>query len=332
MTRAEVGLGIQSDKPLDDYAAIAQLAERLGIDVLSVYGDLGFQPPIVALTVAARATRNLRLGPACLNPYSLTPIEIAGQIAALDLASNGRAYLGLARGTWLDAVGIEQPRPLTTLREAIAVISRVLRRDDRGFAGDVFQLEPGFALHYEPLRPDPPLMLGTWGPRTAALAGELAQEIKIGGSANPAVVPWVQQHLATGASRSGRHVDEVRIVVGAVSVVDEDGLAARRLARREVAMYVAVVADLDPTLEVDDELLSRIRRHVEAGEDDDAGALIPDDLLDRFAFAGTPEQVAGQAAALFDAGASRVEFGTPHGLTFRSGIELIGDRVLPLLR
>ena len=67
-------------------------------------------------------------------------------------------------------------------------------------------------------------------------------------------------------------------------------------------------------------------------EDDAAGALISDDLLDLFAFSGTPEQVAAQAAAVFDAGASRVEFGTPHGLTPRTGIDLLGRRVLPLLR
>ena len=37
-----------------------------------------------------------------LNPYTLHPMEIAGQIAVLDLATHGRAYLGLARGSWLD--------------------------------------------------------------------------------------------------------------------------------------------------------------------------------------------------------------------------------------
>ena len=43
--------------------------------------------------------------------------------------------------------------------------------------------------------------------------------------------------------------DEVGIVVGAVTVVDEDGDAARERARREVAMYLEVVGGLDPTLD-----------------------------------------------------------------------------------
>jgi 5,10-methylenetetrahydromethanopterin reductase len=62
-----------------------------------------------------------------------------------------------------------------------------------------------------------------------------------------------------------------------------------------------------------------------------AAALIDDDLLRRFAFAGTPVEVAEHAAALFTAGASRVEFGTPHGLTPAAGLRLLGERVLPLL-
>ena len=39
--------------------------------------------------------------------------------------------------------------------------------------------------------------------------------------------------------------------------------------------------------------------------------------------------MAEHAARLFAAGASRVEFGTPHGRTDEDGVELIGKRVLP---
>jgi len=42
--------------------------------------------------------------------------------------------------------------------------------------------------------------------------------------------------------------------------------------------------------------------------------------------------VAAQAQALIDAGVSRVEFGTPHGLTDASGVDLLGSEVLPALR
>jgi 5,10-methylenetetrahydromethanopterin reductase len=301
---------------------LARLAERGGFEVVSVYHDLLFQPSIYPLLLMAQATERVRLGPAALNPFTLHPVEIAGQIAALDAVSGGRAYLGLVRGSWLDAVGIEPSHPLAALREAVEVIRRLLAGDASGFAGERFSLAPGSRLRYEPLRREVPLMIGTWGTRVAAYAGEVARELKIGGTANPALVPVMRARIGN---------DRVGIVVGAVTVVDEDGAAARRLAREEAALYFPVVAGLDPTLEVPAGLVENVRRLVDAGEREAAGRLIPDELLDRLAFAGTPEQVARQAAALYEAGAARVEFGTPHGLTSRRGIELLATRVLPEL-
>jgi 5,10-methylenetetrahydromethanopterin reductase len=126
--------------------------------------------------------------------------------------------------------------------------------------------------------------------------------------------------------------DRVGIVIGAVTVVDEDGSRARAKARQEVAMYVDVVGARDPTTSLDPELLRRIGALVAAGDHVAAGALIPDDVLARFAFAGTPADVAAQAEAVFDAGALRVDFGTPHGIDERHGVELLCREVLPRLR
>ena len=72
-------------------------------------------------------------------------------------------------------------------------------------------------------------------------------------------------------------------------------------------MYLDVVGSLDPTLE---------------------GESPP---LEKFVLAGTPAEVAGQAAALLEAGAYRVEFGTPQGEPTEHGVELLCDRVLPEL-
>ena len=159
----------------------------------------------------------------------------------------------------------------------------------------------------------------------------MADELKVGGSANPAMVGVMREWTAVGARRAGRPEDAVGIVVGAVTVVDEDGDAARARARTEVAMYLAVVAGLDPTVTLPDGLLDEVAARVAAGDDVGAGRCVPDDVLDLFAFSGTPEQVAAQAQRLVDAGAARVEFGTPHGLTDDRGVELIGTRVLPLI-
>jgi 5,10-methylenetetrahydromethanopterin reductase len=294
----EVGLGLQSDKQPEEYTAIARRAEDAGFDVISVFHDLLFQPAIVPLTVIAQATNRVRLGPAALNARTLHPVELAGQAAALDLVSKGRAYLGLTDGAWLERLGLDDGAPVTRMEETVEIVRRLHAGDRSGFSGAHFTLAPDTGLGYTPLRDRMPLLIGTWKPRMAALAGRIADEVKIGGCANPDMVRLMREWIGN---------DDVGIVVGAVTVVDENGDAARAHAQREVEMYLEVVGKNDPTFD-------------------------GPPTLERFAFAGTPEEIAAHAERLFDAGAKRVEFGTPQGLTNARGVELLSDRVLPLLR
>jgi 5,10-methylenetetrahydromethanopterin reductase len=299
----ELGIGLLTDQEPAVYEAIARALDEAGVDVLSVYNDLRYQPAIGPLLLAARVTERLRLGPAALNPFTVHPYEIAGQIATLDLVSEGRAYLGLAKGAWLDQVGVEEAQPLQGLREAVDIVAKLLSGDETGVAGERFRLAPGTALAYRRERPRVPLMIGSWGRRTIAWAGTVADEVKVGGTANPDLVPLVREWLGAGSS--------TRLVVGCVSVVDEDGDWARDRAREAVGPYLEVVARHDPTLEL---------------------GPAEEPPLERFAIAGTPEDVAVRVRQLWDAGADRVELGTPQGRTTPTGIDLICERVLPLLR
>jgi len=324
----EVGLGLQTDKRSGRYAELGRLAEDAGFDVVTTFHDLFFQPALPALLEIAAATSRIRIGPSCLNPYTLHPVEIAGQIAALDAASCGRAFLGLAAGAWLDDAGIEQRRLVATLSDAWSVVSRLLAGDDSGFEGTVFNLKPGRRLAYPVTRTAVPLLVGTRSPRLTGFAAANAQELKLGGTANPAVVRLTSESVAATATASGRAADEVGVVAGAVTVCDLDGNRARARALEEVAMYLVVVARFDPTTQIEPELLDRIDSALADGRSA-AGRLVPDDMLDRFAFAGTPAAIAEQAEALYDAGARRVDFGTPHGIDEREGVRLLGAEVLP---
>jgi 5,10-methylenetetrahydromethanopterin reductase len=319
----ELGLGLQTDKPPSEYGDLALAAENAGFDVVTTFNDLWFQPALPALLEIARATSRVRVGPSCLNPFTVHPVEIAGQIAMLDTVSDGRAFLGLARGAWLEDLRVDQPDAATAVREAWDVVRLLLAGEDGGYDGERFSLPQGARLRYQVRRRSVPLLVGTSSPKLAAFAGEHAQEVKVGGSANPDVVPVMRERIGN---------DAVRIVLGAVTVVDADGERARSHARREVAMYLAVVAELDPTVSLEPELLSRVRELVAAGDDQAAGALISDDVLDRFAFAGTPEAITAHAEAAFDAGAGRIDFGTPHGVPEAHGVELLCTQVLPRLR
>ena len=82
--------------------------------------------------------------------------------------------------------------------------------------------------------------------------------MKVGGSANPAMAAVMRKWTAAGAVAAGRQAQSVGVVMGAVTVVDEDGRLARERARREVAPYLDVVGGLDPTVELPAGLLEDI--------------------------------------------------------------------------
>lgn len=322
-----ISLAFQTDKHLGEYGPLAALAEAEGFDFLSVYNDLFYQPAWPALLLMAQATRRATLGPAAVNPFTAHPITLAGELALLDEASGGRAYFGIARGAWLDAVGLHPPRPRLAIREALEVVGRLLAGDDSGYDGAVFSLARGQTLRWQPPRARVPLLLGSWGEGLIAATADLIDEVKVGGTANPALMPVMRQRIDHHAQ--GRAIG---LCVGAVSVIDEDARLARDVARREVALYLPVVAELDPTFAFDPDELVRIKAGIDQGDVTAAAAAVSDATLRRFAFAGSPADLVRHIEELADAGATRVELGTPHGLDESAALRLLARRVLPAFR
>jgi len=328
----EFGVGFGGTLAPSQYPALAARLEELGFDVATVFGDLMMQPPAMVLATMAEATSRIRLGVGCYTPWTHHPVEIAGQLAYLDQLSEGRAFMGIVRGAWLDQLGLDTSKSLTAVTDTVAIVRALLSGSTEGYDGRVYSLAPGTTPFYPVLRDRIPLMVGTWSPRLAEFAGVHADQVQVGGCANAAMAPIVQEFVTAGEKSAGRAAGSVDVVLTAVTVVDEDGDAARARARTEVALPFEVIAGLDRTVEVDPALLEKMAGLLRVHEYEAAGRLIPDDLLDKFTFAGTPEEVAAHAAAVYDAGVTRIEFDSPFGLTPATGVELLGTRVLPILR
>jgi 5,10-methylenetetrahydromethanopterin reductase len=292
-----VGIGLPG-KSVADMRASAAAAAPYAFASFSVYGDLYDLPPYGVLPIAAeilRGTPVQRVGPLGVPVGLLHPEIIAAHALALEEQLPGQSSIGLVRGAFLEAIG-ERPASLRQLEETIVYIRQRL-------GGET-----------------PPIYIGGFGPKILALAGRLAVTgIKLGGSTNP--------DLAAHAAATIGH-PRVEIVLGAVSVIDRDRQAARRLARFEVAKYLAVVGELDPTLQGDElESLQKFRTRFKMG-DQDAGRAISDALLDKFALAGTADDALA-AMARMDGKVSRFEFGTPHGLGTRpEAIRYIGEAIV----
>jgi 5,10-methylenetetrahydromethanopterin reductase len=329
----ETSIAFQTDKTPAQYIALARQVNQYLFDAVSVYCDAPFHPSYGPLLLMAPHIEHARLGPAAVSPARMAPIDIAANTALLAQVAAGGSYVGLARGAWLADHGIAELRqPIQAIRETVDIVRKLLGGETGRYAGRIYQLANHIRAPY-PLPKSPiPVMIGTWGPKLAAVAGEIADEVKIGGSANPDMVSVMQRYITAGEARAGRPAGSVAVVMGAVTVVDEDRQQAREAARRAAALYLPVVAPLDPTIDSDPERLERMESHVNRGDLEAAARLISDDLLESFAFAGNPADIIRQAEGLYAAGTQRIEFGTPHGLNPKAGIDLLGKEVLPALK
>lgn len=329
--KPEISIAFQTDKTPSEYIALAKLVNGYDFDAVTVYCDLPFQPSFPPLMLMAQHIQRARLGTAGVSPSRIHPLDMASQIALLAQLSD--VYLGIVRGAWLEEHGIKEiTPPVQAIRETIEIVKYMLSGATGGYEGKIFQIAAHVTAPYPLPERKIPILIGTWGQKLAALAGELADEVKIGGSANPDVVPHIQRYIAEGEQLAGREKGTVGVVVGAVTVVDENRDLARAEARKSVALYLPVVAGLDPSLQVEPALIQRLKAAVEQQDLDTAASLISDELLDKFAFSGNPTDIIRQCEGLFAAGVKRIEFGTPHGLPSEKGIRLIGEKVLPALK
>jgi 5,10-methylenetetrahydromethanopterin reductase len=329
----QVSIAFQTDKTPARYIALAKQVGQYAFDAVSVYCDAPYHPSFTPLALMAPHIPRARMGAAAVAPARIHPIDMAAEIALLAGIAAGGVYLGIARGAWLTDHGIvESKMPIQAIREAVEIVRYLLSGASGGYTGQVYTLAPHVRAPY-PLPDVPvPILIGSWGARLCALAGEIADEVKIGGSANPSIVPVITDYIAVGERAAGRAVGGVGVCIGAVTVVDADRGQARDLARRKVALYLPVCAPLDPTVSVEPDRMARVQAHVNAGEEDAAARLISDELLEQFAFAGDPDDLIRQAESLYAAGARRVEFGTPHGILSENGIDLLGKIVVPALK
>src|SRR5207302_1197344 len=167
--------------------------------------------------LAAR-TQRIRLGTGIVNVFSRTPALLGQTAATLDLISGGRFILGL--GTSGHQVisgwhGMAFDRPLVRMRETIAIVRQVLRRDRLIFDGEVFRLDKGLKLLARPVRETVPIYLATLTPGGLRLTGELADG-------------WIPTLFSPGHMDLIRHVPDA--LVDAISIAGPPAYVRERLA------------------------------------------------------------------------------------------------------
>lgn len=288
----ELGLLVLPEQPVPALAERARRAEALGYAAVWVADEKFYRDPWVVLAAMAAATTRVRLGTGVTEPYSRHPALIAMAAATLAELAPGRVMLGLGSGgPGFPPMGVVRRRPTRALPEAVTILRGLLAGERVDVEGEVLSFRGG-ALSFEsqPLR----IYVAARGTKVMGIAGAVADGVIMAPFASREAVEYASRIVARGAAEAGRPAPR------AVARVDVCIAGNREAARTAVRYFVALPVWVShPNWEYAEALGIRLPdelRELTARRDyrDIAriGELLPPEMIDHFAVAGTASDVA----------------------------------------
>lgn len=326
-------LRINNDLPVSEYVRLAQAAESAGFDQFWVSDDLFLRGAFVILTAAAAHTARIEIGTCIVNPYTMNPAEIAMHAAALDEFSGGRFNLGIAAGAgeFLKWVGIEQQKPLTAVKEAIAVIRALLDGGTAALDGEFLRWTNEAYLRFTPRRRIP-IYVGALSPNMLRATGALAD------GALPLLFPpehyeTVMPLIREGAHSAGRDLDSIDIAACVWCALDDDRAAAEDALRAKIAYYGHALSPLIlERLGVRQDEFTPIEHAIMVERDEaKAKALVTDKML-KIGIVGTSHDLIERLEKLVALGVRHLSLGPPLGRDPLAAIQAVGRDVIPYFR
>jgi 5,10-methylenetetrahydromethanopterin reductase len=298
-----VGVAFDGLSPLANAVAMAREAEAAGVGSLWVAEHLGYREATLTAMALLGATERLRIVPTALSPYARAPIITA--MAAATLAEAGPERVGLAIGVgnplFLEESGLAASRPLRAVAEYLECLRQLWSGQQVRYQGELFQLA-GASLSV-PLAAPIPLYVAAIKERMLALAGRLADGVVLSAGLSPAYVSESLERVADGARAAGRDPAALRGVGFIYTAVSPDGREAVEAVRAKLAFLLRnrYLADnvRQSGLPIDQAAIiaAVARRDLET-----ARRLVPDDAIEAFAIAGTPQQARARLETFVAAG------------------------------
>jgi 5,10-methylenetetrahydromethanopterin reductase len=305
-----VGLYLQDKHPIREAMEHVRYAEERGFEAVWQAESRLVREATVPMAAFAATTSRIKVGSGVVNNWTRNAGLLAATFVTLDDLAPGRVLLGI--GAWWDPLasklGIERRRPLVAMREMVGVVRRLIAMENVTFHGEFVQVEDVEIdiVHGDRSPRHVPIYIGATGMQMMELAGEIADGVLLNYLVGPRYNGTALEHLAVGASRAGRRVEEIDRPQLVVCSLDEDRAAALDRARELVTQYLGQQPHIMTASGVDQGLLDEIGRMLTwpAGPDEirAAMALVPDDVVQTITASGTAEECRAKVREYVDAG------------------------------
>lgn len=329
---------------LKDLLRAGREAEAMGYDAVWVHDaplgrrTLAAHDPVTVLAAIAGVTKTIRLGTGIIAPHLRNPVMLAQQWATLATLSDNRAIFGVGTGAGtgtlirreFDAMAALRhdtkldPKQLYERRgalfdESLTVIRRLWSEDKFAFKGEFYQFDE---LTLGEARPDkiPPVLVGA-GIYFPEKPGAPVHHGWVEKNAGKFVLGPYKRVAALGEGWMTVHAtpEEYEASFAKIKAHADAEHGGRRIAK---AYNCFVNVDDDPV-----KAKQAVKDHLTLFH----GPPVWDDVVERWAFAGTPEQIAERIRKYTDIGVTvfQLVIGSPDQFT---QMRLFAEKVLPLLR
>jgi F420-dependent oxidoreductase-like protein len=287
---------------------------------------------VTVLSWVAAVTERIKVGSAIMQMAGRTPANTAMTAATLDLMSGGRVLLGLGvSGPQVVEGWHGQPwgKPLTRTREYLEVVRTVLRRETlehHGAEYDIPYSRDGatglgrpLKLMMRPLRPEIPIYLAALGPKSVALAFEIADG-------------WIPIFLAPQQLRTlyGEPRDGFDVAASVQVIVTDDVQSARDALKPLLALYVGGMGARGKNFYNDlvsrygyENAAKRVQDLYLDGKKKEAIEAVPDELIDDVALVGPKERIAERLDAWRESGVTTLLVSSPQDEALKVMAELV---------
>jgi alkanesulfonate monooxygenase SsuD/methylene tetrahydromethanopterin reductase-like flavin-dependent oxidoreductase (luciferase family) len=264
-------------------------AEAAGLADVWLWEDCFLEGGLTTAAVALAWTSSVRVGLGLMPVPLRNPALAAMEVATLARLFPGRFVPAAGHGIhdWMGQAGASAASPMTLLREWVGAVRALLHGQTVTVSGQYVRLHE-VALDWPP-DTAPPLLVGARGPKTLALAGEVADGVVLDGGTTPDGVrralttvarqrPYeVVVYLLCGVGERGRQLVEAELADRALSLPDAAAVgspadvarAIRALAQAGANTVVLYPAAADQ----DSEALIALARAAQAMLHGDSGTL-----------------------------------------------------------
>jgi alkanesulfonate monooxygenase SsuD/methylene tetrahydromethanopterin reductase-like flavin-dependent oxidoreductase (luciferase family) len=221
-----------------------KIAEEVGVETVFTAETWG-RDQFSLLTQLALATNKINLGTGIAPVYGRSPAVLAMTAATLDELSGGRVVLGL--GTSGARViehwhGEKFSKPIQRTKEYIEIINMIMTGEKVFYDGEIFKLQRGFRLLFEPVRKHIPIYVASISPKSMASVGTVADGWM--------PIYWPKSRFASGkeyvseaAVKAGRPANAVETIASLVVVINPDIEKAKVQAAGGISWYVTNMGD-----------------------------------------------------------------------------------------